>query len=89
MTELSSTLDQRDQRVEIAIPPESETLRADPTKPARRPAQSHRQRDHCSPEHTTIRVETARSGASFELSVADQGRNSGKISRACSSGSTA
>jgi signal transduction histidine kinase len=73
VTELSSTLDQRDQRVEIMIAPESETLRADPTKLHDVLRNLIANAITYSPEHTTIRVETARSGASFELSVADQG----------------
>jgi two-component system phosphate regulon sensor histidine kinase PhoR len=73
VTELSSTLDQRDQRVEIMIAPESETLRADPTKLHDVLRNLIANAITYSPEHTTIRVETAPRGASFALSVADQG----------------
>jgi two-component system phosphate regulon sensor histidine kinase PhoR len=73
VTELSSTLDQRDQRVEIAIAPESETLRGDPTKLHDVLRNLIANANTYSPEHTTIRVETARHGSSFVLSVADQG----------------
>jgi two-component system phosphate regulon sensor histidine kinase PhoR len=70
---LSSTLDQRDQRVEIMIGPESETLRADPTKLHDVLRNLIANAITYSPEHTTIRVETARHGSSFALSVSDQG----------------
>jgi two-component system, OmpR family, phosphate regulon sensor histidine kinase PhoR len=73
VTELSSTLDRRDQRVEIMIAPDSETLYADPTKLHDVLRNLIANANTYSPEHTTIRVETARSGASFVLSVADQG----------------
>jgi two-component system, OmpR family, phosphate regulon sensor histidine kinase PhoR len=73
VTELSSTLDQRDQRVEIMIAPDSETLYGDPTKLHDVLRNLIANANTYSPEHTTIRVETARNGASFVLSVADQG----------------
>jgi two-component system phosphate regulon sensor histidine kinase PhoR len=55
------------------IAPESETLRADPTKLHDVLRNLIANAITYSPEHTTIRVETARRGASFALSVADQG----------------
>jgi two-component system phosphate regulon sensor histidine kinase PhoR len=73
VSELSSTLDQRDQLVEILIAPESETLRADPTKLHDVLRNLIANANTYAPEHTTIRVETARSGSSYVLSVADQG----------------
>jgi two-component system phosphate regulon sensor histidine kinase PhoR len=73
VTELASTLDQRDQRVEILIAPESETLRADPTKLHDVLRNLIANANTYAPEHTTIHVETARRGSSYELSVADQG----------------
>jgi signal transduction histidine kinase len=73
VTELSSTLEQRDQRVEITIAPESETLDADPTKLHDVLRNLIANANTYSPEHTTIRVETARNGSSFVLTVADQG----------------
>ena len=72
-TELSSTLDQRDQRVEIVISPDSETLRADPTKLHDVLRNLVANAITYSPEHTTIRIEAARNGSSYVLSVADQG----------------
>jgi two-component system phosphate regulon sensor histidine kinase PhoR len=73
VTELSSTLDQRDQRVEIMIGSDSETLRADPTKLHDVLRNLVANAITYSPEHTTIRIETARRVSSYELSVADQG----------------
>jgi two-component system phosphate regulon sensor histidine kinase PhoR len=73
VTELSSTLDQRDQRVEIAISPDSETLRADPTKLHDVLRNLVANAITYSPEHTTIQIEAARNGSSYLLSVADQG----------------
>jgi len=73
VTELSSTLDQRDQRVEITIAPDSETLRADPTKLHDVLRNLVANAITYSPEHTTILIEAARNGSSYVLSVADQG----------------
>src|SRR5262252_4394753 len=73
VTELSSTLDQRDQRVEITIAPDSETLRVDPTKLHDVLRNLVANAITYSPEHTTIRIEAARNGSLYELSVADQG----------------
>jgi two-component system, OmpR family, phosphate regulon sensor histidine kinase PhoR len=73
VTELSSALDQRDQDVEIAIAPESETLRADPTKLHDVLRNLVANAITYSPEHTRIRIEAARNGSSYLLSVADQG----------------
>jgi len=73
VTELSSTLDQRDQRVEIVISPDSETLRADPTKLHDVLRNLVANAITYSPEHTTIRIEAVRNGSSCVLSVADQG----------------
>jgi two-component system, OmpR family, phosphate regulon sensor histidine kinase PhoR len=73
VAELSSALDQRDQKVEIVIPPGSETLTVDPTKVHDVLRNLVANANTYSPEHTTIRVETARNGSSFVLSVADQG----------------
>jgi two-component system phosphate regulon sensor histidine kinase PhoR len=73
LTELASALDQRDQDVEIAISPESESLRADPTKLHDVLRNLVANAITYSPEHTTIRIEAARHGSSYLLSVADQG----------------
>jgi two-component system, OmpR family, phosphate regulon sensor histidine kinase PhoR len=73
VTELSSALDQRDQRVEIAIAPDSEMVTVDPTKLHDVLRNLIANANTYSPEHTTIRVETARNGSSFVVSVADQG----------------
>src|SRR5262245_11621422 len=73
VTELSSALDQRDQRVEIVIPPGSETIIVDPTKMHDVLRNLVANANTYSPEHTTIRVETARNGSTYVLSVADQG----------------
>jgi two-component system phosphate regulon sensor histidine kinase PhoR len=73
VTELSSALDQRDQDVEIAIAPESETLRADPTKLHDVLRNLVANAITYSPEHTTIRIDAARNGSSYLLSVSDQG----------------
>ena len=73
VTELSSALDQRDQDVEISISPESETLRGDPTKLHDVLRNLVANAITYSPEHTTIRIEAARNGSSYVLSVADQG----------------
>jgi two-component system phosphate regulon sensor histidine kinase PhoR len=73
VTELSSPLDQRDQRVEIMIGTDSETLRGDPTKLHDVLRNLVANAITYSPEHTTIRIEAARNGSSYELSVADQG----------------
>jgi two-component system phosphate regulon sensor histidine kinase PhoR len=73
VTELSSALDERDQRVEILIGAESDTLRADPTKLHDVLRNLIANAITYSPAHTTVRVETARRGAAFEFSVADEG----------------
>ncbi len=73
VAELGSALDLRHQRVEIVIAPQSETVRADPTKLHDVLRNLVANAITYSPEHTSIRVGTARNGSSFVLSVADQG----------------
>jgi two-component system phosphate regulon sensor histidine kinase PhoR len=73
VTELSSALDLRHQRLEVAIGHESETLRADPTKLHDVLRNLVANAVTYSPEHTTIRVESSRNGSSYELSVSDEG----------------
>ena len=73
VTELSSALDQREQRIEIAIGAGAESLRADPTKLHDVLRNLIANAVTYSPERTTIRVETAVSGSSVRLSVVDQG----------------
>ncbi len=73
VTELSSVIDRRDQRIEIAIGPGAESLRADPTKLHDVLRNLIGNAITYSPESTTIRIETALSGASVVVSVIDQG----------------
>ena len=73
VTELSSALDQHDQRIEIAIGPGAESLRADPAKLHDVLRNLIANAITYSPEKTTIRIETAASGSSVRLSVLDQG----------------
>ena len=73
VAELGSALDLRHQRVEIVIAPQGETVRADPTKLHDVLRNLVANAITYSPEHTSIRVGTARNGSSFVLSVADQG----------------
>ncbi|HXD74343.1 MAG TPA: ATP-binding protein [Vicinamibacterales bacterium] len=73
VTELSSELEQRHQKVEIAIGAGAEQLRADPTKIHDALRNLIANAVTYSPERTTIRVETARSNSSVTLSVSDEG----------------
>ena len=73
VTELSSAIELRDQRIEIGIGPGAESLRADPTKLHDVLRNLIGNAITYSPESTTIRIETALSGASVVVSVIDQG----------------
>ena len=72
-TELSSALDQRHQRVDIAIGAGAEYLRADPAKLHDVLRNLIANAITYAPEHTAIRVETARANSSVTLSVSDEG----------------
>src|SRR5205085_3211916 len=73
VTDLSSALEQRQQRVEVAIAPDAESMRADPTKLHDVLRNLIATAITYSPERTTIRVETSRSNSSVTLSVSDEG----------------
>jgi len=73
VTELSSALDERHQRVDVAIGAGAESLRADPTKLHDVLRNLVANAITYAPERTTIRVETSASGSSVTLSVSDEG----------------
>ena len=73
VTELSSMLAQREQRVEIAIGPGADVLHADPTKLHDVLHNLIVNAITYSPERTTVRIDTVVSGGSVKLSVSDQG----------------
>ena len=73
VTELSSALEQRGQRVEIVIGAGAESLRADPTKLHDVLRNLIANAVTYSPERTTIRIETALRESSVMVSVVDQG----------------
>jgi two-component system, OmpR family, phosphate regulon sensor histidine kinase PhoR len=72
-TELASALEQRHQRLEVAIGPGAESLRADPTKLHDVLRNLIANAITYSPERTAIRVETELTGPSVTLSVSDEG----------------
>jgi two-component system phosphate regulon sensor histidine kinase PhoR len=73
VTELSSALDQRQQRVDVAIGPGADALRADPAKLHDVLRNLIANAITYSPERTAIRVEMTRDGSSVTLSVSDEG----------------
>src|SRR5204862_5260224 len=73
VTELSSALEQRQQRVEVSIGEGAEHLRGDPTKLHDVLRNLIANAITYSPERTAIRVNTERGDASVTLSVSDEG----------------
>jgi two-component system phosphate regulon sensor histidine kinase PhoR len=73
VAELASALEQRHQRVDVAIGPGAESVRADPAKLHDVLRNLIANAITYSPEQTTIRVETARGGTSTVFSVSDEG----------------
>jgi len=73
VTELSSALEQRQQRVDLVIGPGADALRADPAKLHDVLRNLIANAITYSPERTSIRVETMRDGSSVTLSVSDEG----------------
>jgi two-component system phosphate regulon sensor histidine kinase PhoR len=73
VTELSSALDARQQRVEVSIGAGAEHFRADPTKLHDVLRNLIANAITYSPERTAIRVDTERSDGSVTLSVSDEG----------------
>jgi two-component system, OmpR family, phosphate regulon sensor histidine kinase PhoR len=73
VTELSSALDERHQRVDVAIGAGAESLRADPAKLHDVLRNLIANAITYAPERTTIRVETSANGTSVTLSVSDEG----------------
>jgi two-component system phosphate regulon sensor histidine kinase PhoR len=73
VTELSSALDARHQRVDVAIGAGAESLRADPTKLHDALRNLIANAITYAPERTTIRVDTSANGASLTVSVSDEG----------------
>ena len=73
VTELSSALEQRQQRVDLVIGPGADALRADPAKLHDVLRNLIANAITYSPERTSIRVETMREGSSVTLSVSDEG----------------
>ena len=73
VTEMSSALDHRHQRVDISIGPGAGFLRADPTKLHDVLRNLIANAITYAPEGTAIRVETELSGSSVTLSVSDEG----------------
>jgi signal transduction histidine kinase len=73
VTELSSALDERHQRVDMSIGAGAEFLRADPTKIHDVLRNLIANAIIYSPERTAIRVDTARTNSSVTLSVSDEG----------------
>src|SRR5207237_4364921 len=73
VTELSSALDARHQRVEVTIGTGAEHVRADPTKLHDVLRNLVANAITYAPEQTTIRVETARADSAVTLSVSDDG----------------
>ena len=73
VTELSSALDGRQQRVEVSIGAGAQHLHADPTKLHDALRNLIANAITYSPERTTIRVDTERNGPSVTLSVSDEG----------------
>jgi two-component system phosphate regulon sensor histidine kinase PhoR len=73
ITDLSSALDERHQRVEVSVACDAEHLRGDPTKLHDVVRNLLANASTYAPESTTIRVDAARSGPRFVLSVTDEG----------------
>jgi two-component system, OmpR family, phosphate regulon sensor histidine kinase PhoR len=73
ITELSSALEQRQQRVDVAIGAGAESLRADPAKLHDVLRNLIANAITYSPERTAIRVEAAREGSSVVIAVSDEG----------------
>jgi two-component system phosphate regulon sensor histidine kinase PhoR len=73
VTELSSALERRQQRVDLVIGAGADALRADPAKLHDVLRNLIANAITYSPERTAIRVETTREGSSVTLSVSDEG----------------
>jgi len=73
VTDLSSALEQRHQRVEISIGAGAESVRADPAKLHDALRNLIANAITYAPERTTIHVDASRSNSSVTLSVSDQG----------------
>jgi two-component system phosphate regulon sensor histidine kinase PhoR len=73
VTDLSSALDQRHQRVEISIGAGAESVRADPAKLHDALRNLIANAITYAPERTTIHVDASQSNSSVTLSVSDQG----------------
>jgi len=73
VSDLSSSLDARDQEVEIRVDPDAETIQADPSKIHDAVRNLVANASTYAPEHTTIQFLTRREGAKVAIQVADEG----------------
>jgi two-component system phosphate regulon sensor histidine kinase PhoR len=73
IADVTPTLLPRDQRIEMSIAPGAETLRGDPAKLHDVLRNLVANAINYSPEHTAIRVDASRVGASVAVSVSDEG----------------